>query len=93
MNNSGSDHRFLNDALTLEEAERAERAEWLQWRRGGLGGSDIAGVLGLSPWSSPWSVWADKVINRTDDNEAADAYDAAAIQAWGGHAYLNQAVA
>ena len=42
MNNSGSDHRFLNDALTLE---------------------------------------------------AADAYDAAAIQAWGGHAYLNQAVA
>ena len=37
MNNSGSDHRFLNDALTLEEAERAERAEWLQWRRGGLG--------------------------------------------------------
>ena len=65
MNNSGSDHRFLNDALTLEEAERAERAEWLQWRRGGLGGSDIAGVLGLSPWSSPWSVWADKVINRS----------------------------
>lgn len=27
------------------------------------------------------------------EREAADAYDAAAIQAWGGHAYLNQAVA
>lgn len=54
------------DALAIEQAERSE---WLQWRRGGLGGSDIAGVLGLSPWSSPWSVWADKVINRTDDRE------------------------
>jgi len=37
-----------------------DRSEWLERRRTGLGGSDIAGVLGLSPWSSPWSVWADK---------------------------------
>jgi putative phage-type endonuclease len=34
---------------------------WLEWRRGGIGASDIAGVMGLSPWSSAWSVWADKV--------------------------------
>lgn len=37
------------------------RAEWLELRRKGLGGSDIAGVLGLSPWSSPMSVWCDKM--------------------------------
>ncbi len=38
-----------------------DRAAWLEWRRQGLGASDVAGVLGISPWSSPWSVWADKV--------------------------------
>lgn len=36
-------------------------AEWLEWRRGGIGGSDVAGIVGLSPWSSPYSVWARKV--------------------------------
>jgi hypothetical protein len=28
----------------------SERADWLEWRRHGLGGSDIAAVVGLSPW-------------------------------------------
>ena len=37
-----------------------DRDDWLEWRRGGIGGSDIAGVLGISPWASAWSVWADK---------------------------------
>lgn len=34
--------------------------DWLAIRRTGIGSSDIAGVLGLSPWSSPYTVWADK---------------------------------
>jgi len=38
----------------------SERDTWLEWRRLGLGASDIAGILGISPWASPWSVWADK---------------------------------
>lgn len=47
----------------------SERAEWLAWRRGGIGASDIAGILGLSPWSSPWSVWADKTGLLPDDDQ------------------------
>ncbi len=43
------------------------RADWLQWRRKGLGGSDVAGVLGLSPWSSPMSVWWSKVRDLEDE--------------------------
>lgn len=30
-------------------------------RRRGLGGSDIAGILNLSPWSTPVSVWLEKM--------------------------------
>lgn len=44
-----------------------DRAEWLEWRRQGLGASDIAGIMGLSPWSSPLSVWASKKTEQSDD--------------------------
>ncbi|WHQ77645.1 YqaJ viral recombinase family protein (plasmid) [Latilactobacillus curvatus] len=36
------------------------RLEWLEHRRSGIGGSDVAAILGLSKWRSPYSVWADK---------------------------------
>ena len=49
-------------------------AEWLEWRRNGIGASDVAGILGLSPWASPWSVWADKVglSEGPDESEAME---------------------
>lgn len=37
------------------------RSAWLAERRNGLGASDIAAVLNLSPWTSRYSLWADKV--------------------------------
>lgn len=37
------------------------REIWLDWRRLGLGGSDVASLLGLSPWSGPWDVYLSKV--------------------------------
>lgn len=36
------------------------RDEWLQLRKQGLGSSDVAGVLGMSPYCSPYSVFCDK---------------------------------
>ncbi|MDA5386494.1 YqaJ viral recombinase family protein [Loigolactobacillus backii] len=36
------------------------RQQWLENRRGGIGGSDVAAILGMSPWRSPYEVWADK---------------------------------
>jgi putative phage-type endonuclease len=45
----------------------ADRAAWLDERRSGIGGSDIAGVAGISPWASPWSVWVSKVGLSPDD--------------------------
>ena len=41
--------------------ELDEHARWLQDRRTGVGASDVAAIIGVSPWSSPMSVWADKL--------------------------------
>lgn len=57
--------------MTAVEAE-FDRATWLLERRTGLGGSDVAGVLGVSPWQSPWSVWADKVGLLPIDDEQTE---------------------
>lgn len=36
------------------------RDEWLAARRLGIGGSDVAAILGVSPWASRYSLWLDK---------------------------------
>lgn len=36
------------------------RADWLTKRREGIGASDVAAILGLSPYGSPFTVWAEK---------------------------------
>ena len=48
------------------------REAWLEQRRHTIGGSDAAGIIGLSKWSSPMSVWADKTGRLPDkpDTEA-----------------------
>lgn len=40
--------------------ETKDRAAWLEERRTGIGGSDVAAVLGCSPWGTPLTVWLDK---------------------------------
>jgi len=38
----------------------SDRAAWLEARRRTIGGSDVAAILGLSKWGTPFSVWLDK---------------------------------
>lgn len=38
-----------------------DRQAWLERRLGGVGASDVAGVMGRSPWASPYSIWAEKI--------------------------------
>lgn len=49
-----------------------DRAAWLEERRKSIGGSDAAAIVGLSEYSSPYAVWADKTgrLPEKDDNEA-----------------------
>ena len=41
-----------------------------QQRRTGIGGSDVAGILGISPWATPLDVWRQKVLgDQADESE------------------------
>lgn len=46
--------------------------EWLEHRRRSIGGSDAAAIIGLNPYASAYSVWADKreLIPPKEDSEA-----------------------
>lgn len=48
------------------------RSEWLLERRGSIGGSDAGAILGLNPYRSPYTVWAEKTgrLPEQEDNEA-----------------------
>ena len=35
-------------------------AKWLEERRKGIGGSDVAAILGLSPWKTPFQMYQEK---------------------------------
>lgn len=58
---------------------------WWDARRGGLGGSEIAAVVGLSPWTSAYTLWQQKAGNVTRD-EGFDEF-----KIWLGH-QLEEAV-
>lgn len=62
--------------MTREEIRR-NRVRWLRARQGGLGGSDAAAVLGLSPWASPLSVYAEKIRTEVVDRQPST------YQQWG----------
>ena len=41
--------------------------QWLTARRFGIGGSDVAAIMGLSPWKSAYEVWAEKAHGVSED--------------------------
>ncbi len=50
----------------------ANREEWLKAREDGIGASEVAAVLGLSPWETPFSLWLRKTgqVPPLEENEA-----------------------
>lgn len=51
---------FIPGGITVGPPSGSVRGDWLRWRREGLGASDAAAVVGMSRWSSPYTVWLDK---------------------------------
>ena len=61
--------------MTTQSTEGMSYEEWLLSRRRGIGGSDVAKILGLSKYSSPYQIWMDKTgkidIDTSETSEAA----------------------
>jgi putative phage-type endonuclease len=55
----------------MKRIELNSRAEWLEARQKGLGGSDIAAVLGLSPYRGEWDVFLSKTTPPKKEDEEA----------------------
>jgi len=59
---------IVTAAKIIANTDEMDRPEWLDLRRSGIGGSDVAAVLGISPWTSPYTLWLDKT-GRTDGSD------------------------
>lgn len=46
------------------------RCEWLERRRHTIGGSEAAAIIGLNDYSSPYTVWADKLGKLPDKEDS-----------------------
>lgn len=55
--------------LTMKTVDLNQRSdEWLTWRSQGITASDMPIILGLSPYKTPWRLWAEKTgrVNPPD---------------------------
>ena len=56
--------------LVLVETAGLSEDSWLAYRRKGIGGSDVAALLGISPWRTARDLYYDKLnIAAVEDNE------------------------
>lgn len=55
--------------LVLIETENLPREKWLEYRRLGIGGSDVAAILGISPFRTARDLYYDKLNIVTSDDE------------------------
>ncbi len=49
--------------------------EWLDLRKTGIGGSDVASIVGCSPWTSPYTWWAKRTGKIVDEFKTSDAME------------------
>lgn len=62
----------MNQHLVRLSTRSMKQDDWLAQRRRSIGGSDAAGIIGLSQYATPYTVWADKTgrLPAQEDNEA-----------------------
>lgn len=62
----------MNKNLIKISTLNMSHEDWLAQRQKSIGGSDASSIIGLNPYSSPYTVWADKLgkIPPKEDNEA-----------------------
>lgn len=55
------EQRTMHTPLVAVETENLSREEWLDHRRQGIGGSDVAGIMGISPFRTARDIYYDKL--------------------------------
>ena len=62
----------MNKNLIKVSTLNMSHEDWLVERQKSIGGSDAPAIIGMNPWSSPYTVWADKLgkLPPKEDNEA-----------------------
>ena len=60
--------------LVLVDTENLPRKEWLEWRRKGIGGSDVAAIMGISPFHTARDIYYDK-LKIVSVEEEEDEFD------------------
>ena len=65
---------YMTDKKIFKELEFPQRSEeWLKARQDGIGSSDIAAVMGKSPWDTPTDVFYDKTADEPIQKEVTPA--------------------
>jgi putative phage-type endonuclease len=71
MARRGSVYLVEQPGLLAMPTQNLAEAKWLELRRTGIGGSDIAAIMGESPWRSALAVYCDKA-NLVPDREPSE---------------------
>lgn len=58
-----------NPNFNIIETNDLSHREWLDLRRSGIGGSDLAGIMGMSPYATPIDVYLDKTYQTETEEE------------------------
>lgn len=51
----------MTETMSKTIIRPASREEWLEVRKSGIGSSEVATIVGLNPWETPYQLWRRKV--------------------------------
>ena len=66
---------LLDYPKPVADVSTMSREEWLMARHTGIGGSDAAAVIKVSPWTSQYTLWADKTAPQPKISPATPAME------------------
>lgn len=71
MNTANLPQKADYKPLVLVDTADLPREEWLAWRRKGIGGSDVAAIMGISPFRTARDIYYDKLnITPGEENDS-----------------------
>lgn len=64
-----------NCTIICEDVSLIDRDEWLALRKNGIGGSEIGGLVGLSKYNTPLTIWYDKLSENSENDDSSVSAD------------------